>query len=287
LKIALVGSASSSTHLAPYEDKTWDEYRQGQPQNYPPLPFKDEEWEIWGVSPGAAAQVRRATRWFEVHRWEPGQPWLSPEYCQFLRTFRGPVYTGGVIPEIPNHIVYPIERVVKEFTPYFLTSSLSLMMAIAILEIQDLRERDKKHDWDEDVIGFFGVDMSAAEEYGGQRFGCQHFILEAQNRDIGIYVPLESCLLRPMPVYGLQEWTHTYIKLTARARELTARKLQAVKQVEEGKQMMIGVTGAAEDLEYMVNTWISPYEGLESGVVVRKDVGNRARKRNRKNPKVT
>ena len=213
MKIALIGSAPSSVHLAPYEDKSWQDFREGLPHpnvvgvEYPSQ-FVDEKWECWGCSPALAGQARRCTRFFEVHRWQPGKDWFQPSYMDFLKEFKGPVYTGQAIPEIPNHVVYPLEEVEEEFSSYFLTSSLSLMCALAILEIEKERARDVKHDWMEDTIAFFGVDMAAAEEYGFQRAGCQHFILETLKRDIGIYVPPESCLLKPMPVYGICEWDH-------------------------------------------------------------------------------
>lgn len=273
MKIALCGSQTHSAHLAPYEDKSWEEHRQGLPRGFPhggliQETWVNEDWDIWGCSPGAAGQVRRATRWFEVHRWEPGKPWLSLEYVRFLKEFKGPVYTGGVIEEIPNHVVYPLERVETEFSSYFLTSSLALMCAMAILEIEDDRRASGNGHERDDVIGFWGVDMSAGEEWGYQRAGCQFFLLEALRRGIGIYVPPESCLLRPMPVYGLSEWHHTYIKLTQRARELNGRKEAAIKAYKEAEQTLAGLSGAMEDLNYMVNTWTSPY-GLPSGVVLK------------------
>lgn len=273
MRIALVGSASSSVSIAPYEDKSYAEFKEGLPAGFPgggimPENFLDETWEIWGCSPGAAGMVRRATRWFEVHRWEPGKNWFQPAYCEFVRDFKGPVYVGGNIPEIKNQVLYPIDRVETTFSAYFLTSSLALMCALAILEILDARDKDPNHNHSDDVIGFFGVDMSAGEEYGYQRAGCQFFILEALRRGIGVYVPPESCLLRPMPVYGLCEWGHTYIKLTQRARELNASKAQAAQQFEEARNRMTALAGSMEDLNYMVNTWTSPY-GLPPGEVIR------------------
>jgi len=232
-----------------------------------PEQWVNEEWEIWGCSPGAAAQLRRCTRFFELHRWEPGKPWFIGVYCQFLRDFKGPVYTGGPIPEIPNHVIYPIERVETEFSSYFLTSSLALMCALAILEIEDERKRRSNGESD-DVIGFWGVDMSASEEWGYQRAGCQHFILEALRRGIGVYVPPESCLLRPMPVYGISEWSYSYIKLTQRARELNALRDQHQKQLQESQVRLASLAGAMEDLQYTVNTWTSPY-GLPAGTVIK------------------
>lgn len=265
MRVALVGSAPSSARLAPYKDASYQKYMQGKTANSPRPQFLDESWEIWGCSPGAFGVVERATRWFEVHRWEPGREWFSPEYCQWLKNFKGPVYTGGAVADLPSHVVYPIAKVEEQFSAYFLTSSLALMMALAILEIEAKGEPDN-------VIGFWGVDMAATEEYGYQRAGCQFFILEALRRGIGVYVPPESDLLRPMPVYGISEWDHTYIKATARMRELNSRRQQHQAEVEQATKALMFISGACDDLDYFVKTWTSPY-GVPSGQLVKMEPG--------------
>lgn len=271
-KIALIGSAPSSVGLAPFRDKSYDSYIGGKPQpQYPPSPVIGEEWSIWACSPGAYGHLQRCDTFFELHRWEPGAPWFSPEYVQFIKQFRGRVYVGAPVPELPSATVYPIERVENEFSPYFLTSSLSQMCALAILEIEDYRKAHPEHDPKEDVIGFFGVDMAATEEYGYQRAGCQHFILAALERGIGIYVPPESDLLRPMPVYGVAEHSHVYIKFTARMRELNQKMQQAQQQVQVGQEQVRFFQGAIDDLNYVINTWTSPYS-LPAGQVIRKSL---------------
>jgi hypothetical protein len=301
MKIALIGSAPSSTNLAPYWDKTYLDFLQGKEPFAPPLTHGGEKWDIWACSPGAAGQVGRATRWFEVHRWEPGREWFQVGYLEFIRRFKGPVYVGGEVPqqEVPMQRRYPIAKVENEFSSYFLTSSLALMMALAILEIEQIRssrrayratlalpdaermaaatanpmpefvsiEELTKPDED-DEIGFWGVDMAATEEYGYQRAGCQYFILETLRRGIGVYVPPESCLLRPMPVYGISEWDHNYIKMTQRMREMNARREQLQNEAQKAQINLASVSGAIDDLNYMVNTWTSPY-GLPAGKTLR------------------
>lgn len=281
MKIAICGSAPSSAELAPFEDETWQDFRQGLPAPHNigaffPTKFTKEKWDIWGCSPAFAGQARRATRWFETHRWEPGANWFQPAYMNFLREFQGPVYVGGppgAIPkeDIPNQIPYPTQRVVDEFTPYFLTSSLALMAAVAILEIEDMRRQFPNHDPSEDVLAFFGVDMAAHEEWSYQRPGCHHFIVEAVNRNIGIYVPPESCLLIPMPIYGLCEWEHKYIKMTQRSREVNARKNELQNLISQYTQQLSAVSGEAVNLDYYVNTMLGP-QGYPAGAVVRKNV---------------
>ena len=278
MKIALIGSAPSSVNLAPVKDAKYNAWLGGKPApQSPPSEFIDDDWQIWGCSPGAWAQLPRSDRWFEVHRFEPGQLWFSPEYVQFLQNYRGPVYTGGPIPEIPNHVVYPIERVEEEFSAYFLHSSLSLMLAVAILEIMDARAARQQSDEgaappEDDTIGMWGVDMAATEEYGDQKDGCHFFILEALRRGIKFYVPPESCLLRPKPIYGLSEWSHDYIKCTARTRELNGRRQAIQQQLAELTKQDAHIAGALDDMTYFINTWISPY-GLPSGTVVGQDPG--------------
>lgn len=287
MRVALCGSAPSSARLAPFYNQQYAQWQEGKVPTTPP-PFSDEDWQIWGCSPGFWAIAPRATRWFEVHRWEPGQTWFSPEYVTFLQNFKGPVYTGARIPEIQNHVVYPIDAIEAEFSSYFLNSSLSLMCALAIMEIEQVRKAraeqradllpswvDKseldKPDTD-DVIGFFGVDMSATEEYGYQRPGCQFFILEAMRRGIGVYLPPESDLMRPMPVYGISEWDHNYIKLTSRSREINAMAADAQRTIQEATQRLNTLGGEAHMLDFFVKTWTSPY-GMLPGMVIRQAPG--------------
>src|SRR5438128_804640 len=111
MKIALIGSAPASVRLAPYHDP---------------------EWQIWGCSPGVYGVAPRSNAWFELHRYEPGQTWFSPEYCQFLAKHPGPVYMAEHRPEVPNSVVLPVDYLVNKYGPYFFTSSIAWMMAMAI-----------------------------------------------------------------------------------------------------------------------------------------------------------
>lgn len=299
-KIAVLGSAAS-VQRAPFHNEAFHAWRQGKAAAISRAhDHIDGNFDIWGCSPGCWSVAPRATRWFEVHRWEVGVPWFSPEYVQFLRDFKGPVYTGGMVPEIPNHVVYPIDDIEAEFSSYFLTSSLALMIAKAIWEIEAYRtlrklvkegktqgevlghpafRRIDVFDMDEltkpdseDIIGIWGVDMAAHEEYAYQRPGCQFFVLEAMRRGIGVFLPFESDLMRPLPVYGISEWDHNYIKLTQRAREINARLSEQSAQVEEGRKMLHGMQGELHALDAFVKTWTSPY-GMQHGMIIRQAEG--------------
>lgn len=220
-KIALIGSAPSSIRLAPYHDP---------------------QWEIWGCSPGVYGVAPRSNTWFELHRYEPGQTWFSPEYCQFLAKYPGDVYMAEVRPEIPNSKTLPVDELVAKYGPYFFTSSLAWMMAMAIEEGAT-------------SIGLWGVDMSATEEYGYQRAGCQYFAQIAAAMGIEVGVPPESDLFRPPPLYGVSEIDHGQIKLLQRKRELQGRLASVQQELEIKRNEMFFLQGAIDDMAYMASTW--------------------------------
>lgn len=272
MNIALIGSAPSSVLLGPYKDASHQKYAGGKVQAYPPADFVGDDWEIWCCSPGTYGIVPKIDRFFEVHRWEPGQAWFSPEYCQFLREFRGPVYVGGDIPEIQNQVRYPTNDAEEKFSAYFLTSSLSLMFALAIMEIEAARET-RTETGIVDTIGMWGVDMSAGEEWEYQRPGCHFFILEALRRGIRVFIPPESDILRPMPIYGVSEWDARYIKATARAREINGRVQNHASVAAENARMQQYLQGAADNMTYFIKTFMSEH-ALPAGVFLRHNPGS-------------
>ena len=300
MKIALLGSHPASTNLAPFQDITHTEYLGGRVQAYPPPKHGDQRWLLWGCSPAAFASAPRADAWFEVHRWEPGAPWFSPEYCQFLREFKGPVYIGGPIPEITRGVVYPRPEIEAEFSAYFLTSSISLMAAIAIKTIEAVRAWRAWHrlppeqrlmpeplepfnrmgiprEWVEpeigqtdqdDIVGMWGIDMSAQEEYMRQKPGAWFFGLEAMRRGIGVIYPPESDLFCSEPIYGLSEWDHDYIQATTRMRNHNQRLQDAQNRMAQVQNEINGINGMKGELAYQITNWKSPYR-LPPGCVNR------------------
>jgi hypothetical protein len=226
LKIALVGSAPASSRMAPYGDP---------------------EWQIWGCSPGLYGVAPRVTEWFEMHLWEPGQTWFSPEYCQWLASLPGrgvKLWTGAPVAALPGSEVYPADEILSEFDPqqWFCSSSLFWMMARAI-KIGAT------------TIGFWGVDMAAGEEYEMQRAGIHFLTYVARSRGIEVGIPAESDLFTPRFKYGVDEWTHSYRKLRARRQELEQRKAAAEQSAAEYTRASHFLAGAIDDLKYMGDTW--------------------------------
>lgn len=232
-QICLLGSAPSSLQLAP---------------------FANPDWAMMGCSPGVYGVAPRTEAWAELHRYEPGQPWFSPEYCQFLAKYPGPVWMAEERLDIPNAVTLPLDILIQKYSPYFFTSSLAFMMAMAI-------EAGFKR------IALYGVDMAAASEYKDQRLGCQFFAVIARAKGIEVGVPPESDLLRPAPLYGVSEVSHARIKAQARRRELEARVVTALATQQSAKDETVFLRGALEDLEWVEMEWFGNVDGPSSHFV--------------------
>jgi len=198
-KIAMVGTAGSGTE-APYDDPSW---------------------EIWGV--GSRMQyVTRANRWFEVHRLEgePGE-WAK-QWREQIKSYSEELDLYMHYPETelgPKVIQYPVNRITLRFGTYFMTSSFSWMMALAIDELQPV-DGPKT----EGEIAIYGVDMEYGTEYRNQRGGFRHFIDLARFLDIPITILGSSGLAyEPVP-YPMWQDDPLLNKVNFR-NELTKRQL--------------------------------------------------------------
>lgn len=242
MKIAILGSAPASLPLAPI----------GQP-----------DWQIWGCSPAVYPHAGTPNAWFELHRWEPGtigkpstqKPWFSPEYVAWMGALGCRVWMQRPVPEIPNSAALPVAELTRKYGTYFFTSTIAWMMACAIEDIIERRANNAPQDAEGDWIGLWGVDMAATEEYGYQRAGCQHFVTLAEGLGIHVYVPPESDLLRPMPLYGIDEGSHWHIKLTARRREIAQRLATAEATLANARDQVMFLKGALDDMDYQMMTW--------------------------------
>jgi hypothetical protein len=229
MKIALLGSAPSSRMLAP---------------------FNDPSWEIWSCSP-ANMDLPRSDAFFEIHG--PDTVLREPQYVdmgyiKYCQTHPR-IYMQELRPEFPGAVKYPMEEMSKRFGDYFWTSSLAYMLALAI---------DKKPE----VIGLWGVDMQASDEWAHQRPGCHYFIQEALRAGIQVYVPMESDILEPPPPYGYRESSRMWWKVNTRWKELHGKHQQTTSEINQLnaklaqlKRHQITLEGAMEDAQYICNTF--------------------------------
>lgn len=220
MKIAVIGSAPSSVDLAPYDDPSWT---------------------IWGCSPGAAARVKRVDQWFEMHPLTQAD--VTSEYVSWIAGRDIPTALIKLEARIPKGFVYPKEAMLAKYGPYFFTSSLAWMLALAIEQQPD-------------TIGIWGVDMAANEEYAYQRPGCQFFIREALKAGIKVFVPEQSDLAAPPALYGYEMQSPMWQKLYARRGEFTAQMAKAAVDQQEARDRWQFFRGALDDLDYVIKTWV-------------------------------
>lgn len=160
-------------------------------------PFADKSWEIWGCA-ARGAYVTRADRWFEVHRIS-GEPaaWQINWRAQ-MQKFSHDLELWMFYPEPelgPKVIQYPYEHITARFGTYFMTSSFSWMMALAIDEMCP-----EGGEWHPGQIGIWGVEMEYGTEYRQQRSGFRHFIDLARVVGIDVTRRVDSGLsYEPVP----------------------------------------------------------------------------------------
>ena len=240
-KIAIIGTAPGSMTLAPFDDPSWS---------------------IWACSPGAFPYCasKRSDVWFEPHRWLPTapglpgapgtRPWFSADFHTFLGAHKGPVFMSEVQPTIPSSVRIPFEDLIAKYGPYFWTSTIAYMIAMAIDALQDRAARGEQV-----AIGLWGVDMSATEEWSYQRPGCQHFIGLAMSLGINIVLPPESDLMRPPTMYGIGEHNPRHIALLARKVHAEAQKAQMQHKNGIIIKNMMKLDGILQEIDYTLQSW--------------------------------
>lgn len=172
-------------------------------------------------------------------------PWFSPEYIQWLKQLRVPLYMATALAEYPTSVAYPIRQMIDKYGPYVWTSSLAYMVILAMEDPECVE------------IGMWGVDMAATEEYKTQRPALQFLAVECMKRGIKFTIPPESDLLQPSPLYGIDEASPMAIKMLARKKELEGR-LGAVNQSLNNMQIEASfLRGAIDDVSYCIETWTS------------------------------
>jgi hypothetical protein len=216
-KVAIVGTQPSSRMLAP---------------------FGDPEWTIWGTSPGNQNILPRVDAWFEMHcnlLW-PQYKHYGETYIKWLNEVKFPVVAQDQR-LVKNAIVYPLQKMLKRFGPYFFTSTFAWVMAYAI-------------DAGVEAMGLYGVDMSSRDEYIQQRNGGQYFLQMARNAGIQVIIPDESDLEQPPPLYGYSDATPFGRKMATREQEVRERITQLEQQLNPLQQQLIYMRGALEDIQY-------------------------------------
>ncbi len=161
-----------------------------------------EEFEIWGLN-DLHKSIPKWTRWFDIHDRELykidslyANRQDNTDYIEGLRKLECPVYMVKHYEDIPNSVPFPIEEAIKVFDTRYFTNTISMMIALAVME--GFQE-----------IHVYGVDMSVGTEYQSQRSSCEYFIGYARGKGIKVYLPPESDLLQTTFVYGFDDEKRT------------------------------------------------------------------------------
>jgi len=222
-KIAIIGKASNSLMLAPFEDPSW---------------------QIWGLS-NAYNDIPKWDVWFELHDWEYHRR-INPDHYHWLMEDHGkPIYAfEDNYHDAPWAKKFPIDDLKGMFGSLFngnpvfkyWTNSPSYMMGLAMLQ-------GATH------IGIWGVDMVMNDEYAYQRPSCELMIGACLAKGIAITIPSESSLCKSHRLYGYE--THSddgYVEVRTRENSLKQRQAQANQESSKAAYLKNMFEGALQEI---------------------------------------
>lgn len=215
-------------------------------------PWSDPTFEKW-VCNNLPLHLRADQPWDRVYDLHDYKTISSDKPHEAnLRQCTKPVYVWQPRPEWPTSVAYPKQQVLDSFGNYF-TNSISWMVAHAIIEgVTELH--------------IYGVDLAQGTEYAAQRPSCEHMLGVAQGRGIKVYIPPTSDLLKTGALYGADDDSFIYAKMTSREQELQTRLQQTQNQIAQLQAQANQMAGALEDVRYWRGVWTNP-RGKRDGAV--------------------
>ncbi len=165
-KVAICGLASTTRHMAPFTDPTWD---------------------VWTMHMGVKL-LPRVDLLFETH--DPLFEKYEKDYTEVLKALTIPVFMQKHYEEFPTSIEFPIKEFTDQFGRFF-TNTVSYMIALAI------RQRYER-------IDLYGVEMEHETEYVSQARSVIYFIGLAEGRGIVVGMPHACQLMKNRWLYGFE-----------------------------------------------------------------------------------
>ena len=209
-------------------------------------PYDDPSWEIWALNALYAYQdVRRVTRWFDLH---PLQQ-IPPERVTQYAAMKIPVFLQEKDPRVPTSVAFPKQWVEHKLGSTYFTNSIAWMQGLAIAEGAS-------------AVHIFGVDMAQDTEYRHQRPCCEYWIGVAKGMGIDTYVPPTSDLVHALNQYGFESDSGLRAKLKERLTDFNQRLAQINEavgkhQTELNKLATARATleGAKQNCTWLMQSW--------------------------------
>ena len=195
-KIAVCGFASSSRHL---------------------MPINDPSWEIWGMNQ-LYRHIPRGDRWFDIHSNWDQEVVAGTDHRGWARACGIPFYMMEAVPDVATSVRYPIEAMIALAGDYF-TSTVAFMTALAIAEIdRDVRRRMQDETfgspmdvldrqtamYGEYTLALLGIDLIVGEEYFHQKACAEFWLGLASGRGILVRLPPQTALCKQAYRYGYE-----------------------------------------------------------------------------------
>lgn len=213
-KVAIVGTASPSVLQTPWNSHDIDIFALSWRQDVP-----------------------RATALFDLHKIDDTREQVPENYIEWLASQKVPVFVQEVLPEVPNSVKYPLDRMIAKFGKYF-ASSIGFMIALAI-------------DYGYEEIQLFGVDLLDDSEYVSQRPNAEYLLGYACGMGIKVVIPKTSALLKFERLYGYED-EPTHCGITPDMLEQSLARYREIQ--EEGKKQAYTADGAAQAITSMLGT---------------------------------
>jgi hypothetical protein len=169
-KVAIVGFATSSRELAP---------------------FDDPDYEIWTLNQ-LYRHVPRSSRHFDIHlEWEKDNV-EGTDHRGWIKECGVPCYMVNADPDLPTSVRYPIEDVLKMAGLDYFTSTIAFEVGLAmLLEFEE--------------IALYGIDLIVGSEYSEQKACLEFWLGMAHAKGITVRIPPQSALLTQSHRYGYQQ----------------------------------------------------------------------------------
>lgn len=202
-KIAILGTATTSIHNAPYNDPSW---------------------KIWDMSMNFT-YGRRHNLFFEIHTPEILLTYPNTgKYFEFLKKAGKTVIVGHPSAEYwPEAQELPLQAIMQMLDTDYFTCSAAYMIAFAVyLHKQGIASGGQPVA----EIGLWGIDMASMEgEYQHQRPCVDYWIGVARGSGIKVTIAKESPIARCGAMYGFEN--------LAMSRELTSKILEMGKVIAQ------------------------------------------------------